>query len=228
MLCVCPRVFWCVRACVCAVRSVAVFMVVIKWGWQWLMAWEKELVDLRLLIRTALIMCFKWVSAILPVLSVLFSFSCAICSVASHSDENKMHATNLATVFGPNLLKPEASSDDMDMSAALDVVSQVGAFLLLFSSPRLRAEHHPCNYVTGHPIGPTTESLRQAHYVGRIHNPSHQESGLWKDLSVILQQIAPGIWYLKGKNLFQKIRKKCVWLVTKFCLHVCNCCACAC
>ncbi|XP_065190467.1 uncharacterized protein LOC135821335 isoform X1 [Sycon ciliatum] len=51
--------------------------------------------------------------------------------VSSQSSENKMNNQNLSTVFGPNLFKPDTKTEEQDVSAALDVVSQVGVFVFL-------------------------------------------------------------------------------------------------
>lgn len=58
-------------------------------------------------------------------------------SVASHSDENKMTLQNLATVFGPNLLRPggpRGAPGTLDVSA-MDVVSPVKILVFFMECP---------------------------------------------------------------------------------------------
>lgn len=57
----------------------------------------------------------------------------AISRVAEWSNHNKMTLTNLATVFGPNVLKPPEENDATNMMGALDVASQVGLGVRVFS-----------------------------------------------------------------------------------------------
>ena len=52
--------------------------------------------------------------------------------LSEHQEQNKMGQNNLATVFGPNVLRPSSSSgtDPTDLAqGTLDVMSQVGIFL---------------------------------------------------------------------------------------------------
>ena len=54
--------------------------------------------------------------------------------VAEHSSENKMTLGNLATVFGPNLIRPATSQGDMTLES-LDVMSQVGVLHYFLTLP---------------------------------------------------------------------------------------------
>ena len=54
--------------------------------------------------------------------------------VAEHSSENKMTLGNLATVFGPNLIRPATSHGDMTLES-LDVMSQVGVLHYFLTLP---------------------------------------------------------------------------------------------
>ena len=70
----------------------------------------------------------------LPLLILLF-----FCPsrVASHSQENKMTLNNLATVFGPNLLRPggaRGAPGAFDVSA-MDVISPVNILIFFMTCP---------------------------------------------------------------------------------------------
>ena len=54
--------------------------------------------------------------------------------MAEHSSENKMTLGNLATVFGPNLIRPATSQGDMTLES-LDVMSQVGVLHYFLTLP---------------------------------------------------------------------------------------------
>lgn len=54
--------------------------------------------------------------------------------VAEHCSENKMTLGNLATVFGPNLIRPASSHGDMTLES-LDVMSQVGVLHYFLTLP---------------------------------------------------------------------------------------------
>lgn len=64
--------------------------------------------------------------------------------LSGHHEQNKMGQNNLATVFGPNILRPSSgSTDPTDLAkGTLDVMSQVGIFLwfIKFSSLQLPAD----------------------------------------------------------------------------------------
>ena len=84
-----------------------------------------------------------------------YDFFYAFCiRLSEHSEQNKMGLNNLATVFGPNILRPSASSrtDPQDLAqGTLDVMSQVSIFLWfvkfcslqLPADPELRHRLHP-------------------------------------------------------------------------------------
>jgi len=59
---------------------------------------------------------------------------CCVHRVADHSSENKMTLGNLATVFGPNLIRPATSHGDMTLES-LDVMSQVGVLHYFLTLP---------------------------------------------------------------------------------------------
>jgi len=67
--------------------------------------------------------------------------------VGEKSDVNKMGLNNLATIFGPNVLRPSSKSDSpMDLAqGTLDVMSQVGIFLyfLKLDSDDVRLPNDP-------------------------------------------------------------------------------------
>ena len=56
------------------------------------------------------------------------------CSVAEHSKENKMTLTNLATLFGPNLIRP-GKKENRELEGTLDIMSQVGVLMYYLSLP---------------------------------------------------------------------------------------------
>lgn len=62
-----------------------------------------------------------------------FLCSCRVqFRVSEHQEQNKMGQNNLATVFGPNILRPSSSSsaDPADLAqGTLDVMMQVSIFL---------------------------------------------------------------------------------------------------
>ena len=60
--------------------------------------------------------------------------SCCVYRVAEHCGENKMTLGNLATVFGPNLIRPATSQGDMTLES-LDVMSQVGVLHYFLTLP---------------------------------------------------------------------------------------------
>ncbi|KAJ7387341.1 hypothetical protein OS493_004332 [Desmophyllum pertusum] len=64
--------------------------------------------------------------------------------LSEHQEQNKMGQNNLATVFGPNILRPSSSATDpTDLArGTLDVMNQVGIFLwfIKFSSHQLPAD----------------------------------------------------------------------------------------
>lgn len=73
--------------------------------------------------------------------------SCFVISrVGRHSDVNKMSLNNLATIFGPNVLRPSPTGSPMDLAqGTLDVMSQVGIFLyfLKLDSDDVRLPNDP-------------------------------------------------------------------------------------
>lgn len=54
--------------------------------------------------------------------------------MAANSDDNKMTLTNLATIFGPNLLRPGGAGLDINI-AAMDVVTPVSVVLYFLNCP---------------------------------------------------------------------------------------------
>ena len=69
---------------------------------------------------------------------LVLCFSCLLLlffRVAEHKAENKMTLNNLATVFGPNLLRPGYSGADNFMAAAMDVISPVNVLLFFLTCP---------------------------------------------------------------------------------------------
>ena len=61
----------------------------------------------------------------------LHIFSCLSSSVAAESETNKMTLNNLATLFGPNLLRPGSQS----AAAAFDVMSPVNVLMFFLVCP---------------------------------------------------------------------------------------------
>ena len=57
-----------------------------------------------------------------------------VCRVADYSNENKMTLTNLATLFGPNLIRP-GKRENRELEATLDIMSQVGVLMYYLSLP---------------------------------------------------------------------------------------------
>ena len=55
--------------------------------------------------------------------------------VAANSSENKMTLNNLATVFGPNLLRPAAKTIEAQTAAQIDVVTPVNVVLYYLNCP---------------------------------------------------------------------------------------------
>lgn len=66
--------------------------------------------------------------------------------LSENQEQNKMGQNNLATVFGPNILRPSSSSgaDPTDLAqGTLDVMSQVGIFLWFIKCTSLQLPSDP-------------------------------------------------------------------------------------
>lgn len=65
--------------------------------------------------------------------------------MSEHQEQNKMGQNNLATVFGPNVLRPSsADTDPTDLAkGTLDVMSQVGIFLWFLKFCSLQLPEDP-------------------------------------------------------------------------------------
>lgn len=66
--------------------------------------------------------------------TLLTVWSHCVHRVAEHCGDNKMTLGNLATVFGPNLIRPATSHGDMTLES-LDVMSQVGVLHYFLTLP---------------------------------------------------------------------------------------------
>lgn len=74
--------------------------------------------------------------------------------LSDHQEQNKMGQNNLATVFGPNVLRPSSSSSGEPTDLAqgtLEVMSQVGIFLWFLKCTTLQLPSDPALM---HRLGP--------------------------------------------------------------------------